>query len=553
MTSKPHVGTGSGWGKSATKTARRKRAKVTVRAFYPFKRGPKGTPQEIREAEVTAEALRVEKAHKRAYLGWYELTEGELTPAEAWDDTITRAEVYKKIKSTRGIVETAERDERAARRSPGGDHTFSSLSNDKATGRSGSKGGGDNRSKEHQLVDEGDSSSDSMESSGGDGGTTFETDDPPEVKGGGRSPTHLRFAYEEEEEEENEPEVVGSPSVAQVVWSGIANTFNCVTEVLSCHPTKSKKEEMLGPSRRSIRSQGRSNVQRQGSQDTDSHQKGSVGSGNGSRHRNRLKERGVVRLELRVGEMSDEDSKRFCHLVPDGGVSEFGKYGILLSASKNSYAISTFKPKQWGEEALNLYQQESYYETLKQSILEIIAKLMKDSHEEVVIPLCHEKCGVSHRQYDQSRFVPLMGTMIRQVVEQLEEQTAGVSFTIIIYFSLEEQRRLFEEYSSPLFNRGQDPEGRGDSDDDESQGRQQTKGTTHSPSSAATGGSATGFERAGSSTDSPRSVTCCDICGEVPREPLVLFMSPTRTIGHRKPQEYTACEQCRVAEFTRNR
>ena len=60
-------------------------------------------------------------------------------------------------------------------------------------------------------------------------------------------------------------------------------------------------------------------------------------------------------------------------------------------------------------------------------------------------------------------------------------------------------------------------------------------------------------EKAGSSTDSPRSVICCEICGEASREPLVLFMSPTRTIRHRKPQEYTACEKCRVAEFVRNR
>ena len=80
---------------------------------------------------MEAEVLKKRRAHKRIWLGWQELEEGEPTPREAWGDAPTRALLYnKEERSDRATSQAVGRDGRAIHRAgDGGDPTFVSLSN----------------------------------------------------------------------------------------------------------------------------------------------------------------------------------------------------------------------------------------------------------------------------------------------------------------------------------------------------------------------------------------------------------------------------------------
>ena len=103
----PQVGTGSGSGSIA---ARQSRLRTLEEEVALKEVGQLGTLEDSKEAmeylhlqletlvetkeAIEAEVPREGRAHKRAWLGWQALEEGEPTPREAWGDAPTRALLY---------------------------------------------------------------------------------------------------------------------------------------------------------------------------------------------------------------------------------------------------------------------------------------------------------------------------------------------------------------------------------------------------------------------------------------------------------------------------
>jgi hypothetical protein len=223
---------------------------------------------------------------------------------------------------------------------------------------------------------------------------TCDEDDPPEVRGR----VHKRRG-EEDTVREGELEVSGPPGVAEAVLAGITDALTYVVDAFSCTPTKEVKQTTM--SQPEI---GR----------------GSANGSKGSQFWNTEWKKGKLTrlsLALNCGKMTEEEEE-FAQLVPERSPAEFGRVRTQLVDYTTYYIIATFLE----EKAIQLYQEPQHCETLRKSIVGVIAEMIRRSEYNLVIQLSHRGWGLEgSNRNDRMTFTLLMGSVIQRVVKEVQE------------------------------------------------------------------------------------------------------------------------------------
>ena len=397
---------------------------------------------------------------------------------------------------------------------------------------------------------------------------TYDSDCPPEVRGWrtqepiypGRSliSEHIQGTGIDEGRPD---EVRSTTSMSEAVYATAANVFDYVTNNLvapfnvACSPKKSRRTD-LGQELEVSQSISQSGL----------------GVGSGTAHHYDVESTAAstkVKLAVRIGEVTEEDTEDCCQLIPGSkGIRAFGT--VLMSPLLDRmvcYIISTFPETQQREGVIELYDSRAYREALLISIVDIIKVMIEESHFHLVIHLSHEEWRV-HRP-DQPRFILIMSSVIRQIIERVEQEfTEEVTFHIVIYLKNGEHRGIFEGSYSDM---GEEDDPSDDNDPRSSIGKRSLGGVKEvkfpeTGLGASPGRSNNQEDEGGTTRRSPSSNSTnesrgsqgiesnrCDLCDKINEGPLTVMRSPPEPIGYRMPRRLSLCEDCRYTEVLKNR
>ena len=354
-------------------------------------------------------------------------------------------------------------------------------------------------------------------------------------------------------------ETTSITSMSEAVYATAANVFDYVTNNLvapfnvACSPKKSRRTD-LGQEVEVPQSISQSGL----------------GVGSGTAHHYDVESTAAstkVKLSVRTGEVTEEDTENCCQLIPDSK----GTFGAVLTSPLLDlmvcYIISTFPETQQREGVVELYDSRACREALVSSIVDIIQAMMEESHFHLVIHLSHEEWRVHRR--DQPRFILIMSSVIRQIIERVEQEfIEEATFHIVVYFKTGEHRGIFElgysdmeEEDDPSDDNGPrlsvGKRSFGDAKEAKfpetslgaSPGRSNNQEDTGSITRRSPSSNSTNESRESQGIESNR----CDLCDKINEGPLTVMWSPPEQIGHRIPRRLRLCEDCRHTEASKNR